>query len=111
MATRGTKFVSGITGATLVFGALALPGVAWADENDPPEPTGDYDMSHDGNSLLDKSGNDNHAILEGISDSSLIGVDGKNILNFQGDEFAQLPAGLSHDEDNDFSIELTLTTR
>src|SRR5690625_4668045 len=110
MATRGSKFVSGITGAALVFGALALPGVAWADENDQPQPTADYDMSHDGNSLLDKSGNDNHAILEGISDSSLIGVDGKNILNFQGDEFAQLPAGLITDDDNDFSVELTVAS-
>src|SRR5690625_2031733 len=110
MATRGSKFVSGITGATLVFGALALPGVAWADENDQPQPTADYDMSHDRNSLLDTSGNDNHAVLEGISDSSFIGVDGKDILNFQGEEFAQLPSGLITDDDNDFSVELTVAS-
>ena len=110
MAKKGLGAVSAITTALVVGSAFSVPATAWADEADAPPPTASYDMSHDGEQLLDISGNGHHATLEGIQDSSFIAAGDQQVLHFQGDEYATLPSGIITDVDNDFAVELTVAS-
>ena len=70
-----------------------------------------YDMSHSGNSLMDISGNDNHATLYGAEEKDFAESDGEKVLQFKNKQYATLPKGLVTGDDNDFTVEITLSTQ
>lgn len=110
MAKKGLGVVSAITTALVVGSAFSIPATAWADEAEAPPPTASYDMSNDGDQLVDISGNERHATLEGIQENSFIPAGASQVLNFQGTEYAVLPSGIITADDNDFTVELTVAS-
>lgn len=106
MRKRRLGVVSAITSTIVVGSALAAPVEAQAA--DVPDPTANYDMSHDGDTLKDTSGNDNHATLHGTSEESFLPEASADVLNFTGDEYAELPSGIITNETEEFTVELTV---
>lgn len=95
--------------------ALALPtgflGISAAGALEVPQPTAHYDMSHQGEALLDVSGNERHATLTGAEETSFVDVAGDDVMRFRNDAYASLPHGLVTAEDNEFTVEFTVSAR
>ena len=101
--------------AITLAAAMTLSLVPWTEPvrteaADLPEVTAHYDMSHSGNQLLDVSGNDRNAILYNTQDSDFKSGEGANVLQFVNRQYADLPQGLVTGTDNDFTVEITLST-
>ena len=58
----------------------------------------EYDMTHKDGYLTDKSGNGNHAKLNGITEQDFSEEDGAKILNLGDGKYVELPAGLIEKE-------------
>ena len=101
--------------AITLAAAMTLSLVPWTEPvrteaADLPAVTAHYDMSHSGNQLLDVSGNGRHATLYNTQDSDFKSGEGANVLQFVNRQYADLPQGLVTGTDNDFTVEITLST-
>lgn len=74
-----------------------------------PEPSAHYNMTHDGEKLLDVTPNARHATLVGVDEAGFGQYANMNGLTFDGDGYVALPQGLVTGSDNDFSVEMTMT--
>lgn len=83
----------------------AIPSVEAADEG----LTAHYDMSHNENALTDISGKGNHAALVDTTDDAFTSYGGEDVLQFQKQQYANIPAGVVTGED--FTVEITLSTQ
>ena len=110
MSKKFKKPLAAVLAGALVFTMTpaAVPETAKAAEL--PELTAHYDMSHEGSQLLDVSGNGRHATLYNAQDSDFKAGDGVNVLQFANRQYADLPQGLVTGDDNDFTVEVTLST-
>jgi len=113
MTTRQPRRGGRALGAMLAC-AVAVPlggiGTAAAQADETPAPTAHYDMSHSGTSLIDVSGNGRDAALVGASDASFVTAAGDEVLRFDADAYAALPQGLVTADDNDFTVEFTVSS-
>lgn len=95
--------------------ALALPptavGMTAAGAADVPQPTAHYDMSHRGDLLLDVSGSGNDATLTGAEESSFVTAGEDEVMRFRNDAYASLPQGLITSDDNNFTVEFTVSAK
>ncbi|WP_139418028.1 immunoglobulin-like domain-containing protein [Agromyces laixinhei] len=93
--------------------AVSLLGSAplAANAAEVPAPTAHYDMSHEGSTLLDVSGNGRDATLTGLTDESFVTAGGGDVLRFKADGYAALPQGLVTAADNSFTVEYTVSTQ
>ena len=115
MIKKFKKPLAGILAAALAFTMLPAAGPEKVEAVDLPTPTAHYDMSHTGNQLTDVSGNNRHATLYGTSDSDFKTGGDTTILQFEDDpdaddQYAELPQGLVTGTDNNFTVEITLST-
>ncbi|WP_449279301.1 immunoglobulin-like domain-containing protein [Leucobacter sp. GX0328] len=104
---RGRAF--GLTLAcalALPFGVVAAPAAFAADA---PQPTAHYDMSVAGGALVDVSGNGRDAALSGIDETSVIAAGDDAVLRMRGDGYATLPSGAITGDDNEFTVEMTVS--
>ncbi|ACU83992.1 hypothetical protein Bfae_01100 [Brachybacterium faecium DSM 4810] len=88
--------------------ALVMPAAGAVDV---PRPTAHYDMSHSGDILLDASGNGRDATLTGAEESSFVTAGEDEVLRFRDDVYASLPQGLVSGDDDDFAVELTVSSQ
>jgi hypothetical protein len=88
------------------FVTLAAPT---AQAVDVPAPSAHYDMSHDGATLIDISGNGYDATLVGLTDASFVSLGDVTAVRFQEDGYATLPQGPVTSRDNDFTVAYTVT--
>lgn len=109
MIKKFKKPLAGILAAALVF-SMAPVTESTVKAADLPEVTAHYDMSHNGDQLLDVSGNHRDAKLYDTANSDFKSSGNTNILQFKGSQYAELPQGLVTGEDNDFTVEITLST-
>ena len=117
MIKKFKKPLAGILAAALVF-SMAPVTESTVKAADLPEVTAHYDMSHNGDQLLDVSGNNRHATLHGTEDSDFKTSGNTTILQFEDnnddpdvpEQYADLPQGLVTGTDNDFTVEITLST-
>ena len=113
MTTRHPRRGGRALGAMLAC-AVAVPlggiGASAAQAAETPAPTAHYDMSHSGASLTDVSGNGRDATLVGASESSFVTAAGDEVLRFDADAYAALPQGLVTADDNDFTVEFTVSS-
>ena len=109
MIKKFKKPLAGILAAALVF-SMAPVTESTVEAADLPEVTAHYDMSHNGDQLLDVSGNHRDAKLYDTANSDFKSSGNTNILQFKGSQYAELPQGLVTGEDNDFTVEITLST-
>ena len=118
MIKKFKKPLAGILAAALAFTMLPAAGPEKVEAVDLPTPTAHYDMSHTGNQLTDVSGNNRHATLYGTSDSDFKTGGDTTILQFEDngndpdvpEQYAELPQGLVTGTDNNFTVEITLST-
>lgn len=110
-ARPGRRVTAAGLAAVLATGTLGLSAPLAAHGADVPAPTAHYDMSHEGTSLLDVSGNGRDAALTGFTDASFVDAAGDDVLRFQADGYAALPQGLITAADNDFTVEYTVSTQ
>lgn len=106
---RARAFAASVLGAALTVTGLGVPLAAQAA--DIPAPTAHYDMSHQGQSLIDVSGNGRNATLTGFTDASFADAAGDAVLRFRADGYASLPKGLVTGTDNNFTVEYTVATQ
>ena len=112
------KTMAAALAGALVFSMLPAAGPETAEAAEPPGPTAHYDMSHSGDQLTDVSGNKRHATLYGTSDSDFKTGGDTTILQFEDngndpdvpEQYAELPQGLVTGTDNNFTVEITLST-
>lgn len=112
MNKKFKKTLAGILGGALVLSMVPVPE-SKVEAADLPTPTAHYDMSHSGSQLLDVSGNGRHATLQATEDGDFKSGGGVNLLQFEGGktgQYAELPQGLVTANDNDFTVEITLST-
>lgn len=110
MSKKFKKPMAGVLAAALVFSMLPV-SESIVDAAELPEVTAHYDMSHDGDQLLDVSGNGRNAKLYSTEDSDFKSSGDTNILQFANKQYAELPQGLVTDGDNDFTVEITLSAK
>ena len=89
--------------ATMATSAFALDDAV-------PAPGAHYDMSHDGGTLLDVSGNGRNATLTGLFDANFVRAGDDDVLRMRGEGYATLPSGAITGEDNDFTVEFTVAS-
>ncbi|MGO2187353.1 MAG: immunoglobulin-like domain-containing protein [Microbacterium gubbeenense] len=113
MTTRSPRRGTRAIGAGLAC-VLAIPlgglGASIAYAADVPAPTAHYDMSHSEDVLLDVSGHGRDAALTGTTEASFVDAAGDDVIRFSGDAFATLPQGLVTSDDNDFTVEFTVSS-
>ncbi|MDY0908626.1 immunoglobulin-like domain-containing protein [Microbacterium sp. CFBP9034] len=97
--------------AALAISLLGISAPLAAHAAAVPAPTAHYDMSANGSTLLDVSGNGRNATLTGLTANSFVNVAGDSVLRFNGDGYASLPQGLVTGTDNSFTVEYTVTTQ
>ncbi|MHA3722934.1 immunoglobulin-like domain-containing protein [Leucobacter sp. HY1910] len=98
--------------------AMPLPGVlavtgapaAFAADETVPAPGAHYDMSHDGATLLDVSGNGRNAALTGLNDQDFVRAGVDDVLRMRGTGYATLPSGAITGDDNEFTVEFTVAS-
>lgn len=118
MSKKLKKTMAAVLAGALVFSMLPAAGPKTAEAAEPPKPTAHYDMSHSENQLTDVSGNKRHATLYGTSDSDFKTGGDTTILQFEDndnnpdvpEQYAELPRGLVTGTDNNFTVEITLST-
>lgn len=81
----------------LTLSILPAPAAYAAGEGE-LEVVAEYDMTHADGYLTDKSGNENHAKLNGITDQDFAEEDGAEILNLGDGKYVELPAGMIEKE-------------
>ena len=113
MTTRQPRRGGRALGAMMAC-AVAVPlgglGASAAQAAETPAPTAHYDMSHRGASLIDVSGNGRDATLVGASESSFVAAAGDDVIRFDADAYATLPQGLVTGDDNEFTVEFTVSS-
>lgn len=92
MIKKFKKPLAGILAAALVF-SMAPVTESTVKAADLPEVTAHYDMSHNGDQLLDVSGNHRDAKLYDTANSDFKSSGNTNILQFKGSQYAELPPG------------------
>lgn len=115
MSKKLKKTVAAVLAGALVFSMLPAAGPKTVEAVELPEMTAHYDMSHSGDQLTDVSGNNRHATLYGTLDSDFKTSGDTTILQFEADpeaddQYAELPQGLVTGTDNNFTVEITLST-
>ena len=110
MNKKFKKPLAGVLAAALVFSMVPV-SESTVEAADLPKPTAHYDMSHNGNQLLDVSGNKRNATLYSTVDGDFKSSGGTNILQFANKQYAELPQGLVTDDDNNFTVEVTLSAQ
>lgn len=110
MRTKFKKPFAGLLSAALVFSMLPEPEAS-VRAAEMPELTAHYDMSHSGDVLIDVSGNGRNATLYETEDSDFKSGENADILQFKNKQYAELPQGLVTGEDNDFTVEITLSAQ
>ena len=91
--------------ALAVTPSLTMP----AHAADVPAPTAHYDMSHSGDTLLDVSGSGHDASITGAQETSFVTAGEDEVMRFRDDAYVSLPQGLVTREDNDFTVEFTVS--
>lgn len=81
----------------LTLSILPAPAAYAAGEGE-LEVVAEYDMTYSDGYLTDKSGNENHAKLNGITDQDFAEEDGAEILNLGTGKYVELPAGIIETE-------------
>ncbi len=110
MNKKFKKPLAGVLAAALVFSMVPV-SESTVEAADLPKPTAHYDMSHNGNQLLDVSGNGRNATLYSTVDGDFKSSGDTNILQFANKQYAELPQGLVTDDDNNFTVEVTLSAQ
>ena len=110
MNSKFKKPMAAVLAGALVFTMMPELGPETAKAAELPEVTAHYDMSHSGEALLDVSGNGRNAKLYSTEDSDFKSSGDTNILQFTKRQYAELPQGLVTGDDNDFTVEITLST-
>lgn len=115
MSKKLKKTMAAVLAGALVFSMLPAAGPKTVEAVELPEMTAHYDMSHSENQLTDVSGNNRHATLYGTLDSDFKTSGDTTILQFEADpeaddQYAELPQGLVTGTDNNFTVEITLST-
>ena len=115
MSKKLKKTMAAALAGALVFSMLPAAGPETVEAVELPEMTAHYDMSHSENQLTDVSGNNRHATLYGTLDSDFKTSGDTTILQFEADpeaddQYAELPQGLVTGTDNNFTVEITLST-
>lgn len=115
MSKKLKKTMAAVLAGALVFSMLPAAGPKTVEAVELPKPTAHYDMSHSENQLTDVSGNNRHATLYGTLDSDFKTSGDTTILQFEADpeaddQYAELPQGLVTGTDNNFTVEITLST-
>ena len=110
MNSKFKKPMAAVLAGALVFTMMPELGPETAKAAELPEVTAHYDMSHSGEALLDVSGNGRNAKLYSTEDSNFKSSGDTNILQFTNRQYAELPQGLVTGDDNDFTVEITLST-
>ena len=110
MNSKFKKPMAAVLAGALVFTMMPELGPETAKAAELPEVTAHYDMSHSGDQLLDVSGNGRNAKLYSTEDSNFKSSGDTNILQFTNRQYAELPQGLVTGDDNDFTVEITLST-
>lgn len=115
MSKKLKKTMAAALAGALVFSMLPAAGPKTVEAVELPEMTAHYDMSHSENQLTDVSGNNRHATLYGTLDSDFKTSGDTTILQFEADpeaddQYAELPQGLVTGTDNNFTVEITLST-
>ncbi len=110
MNKKVQKPLAGVLAAALVFSMVPV-SESTVEAADLPKPTAHYDMSHNGNQLLDVSGNGRNATLYSTVDGDFKSSGDTNILQFANKQYAELPQGLVTDDDNNFTVEVTLSAQ
>ena len=109
MNSKFKKPMAAVLAGALVFTMMPELGPETAKAAELPEVTAHYDMSHSGEALLDVSGNGRNAKLYSTEDSDFKSSGDTNILQFTKRQYAELPQGLVTGDDNDFTVEITLS--
>ena len=109
MNSKFKKPMAAVLAGALVFTMMPELGPETAKAAELPEVTAHYDMSHSGEALLDVSGNGRNAKLYSTEDSNFKSSGDTNILQFTNRQYAELPQGLVTGDDNDFTVEITLS--
>jgi hypothetical protein len=78
---------------------------------DVPQPTAHYDMSHRGDTLLDISGSGHDASITGAQETSFVTAGEDEVMRFRDDAYVSLPQGLVTGEDDDFTVEFTVSAQ
>lgn len=114
-ATAPARLRARALGMTLAC-ALAVPltatmaASAFAVDDAVPAPGAHYDMSHDGGTLLDVSGNGRNATLTGLGDANFVRAGDDDVLRMRGEGYATLPSGAITGDDNEFTVEFTVAS-
>ena len=101
-------------GATVLACALAVtPSLTMpaAHADDVPQPSAHYDMSHRGDTLLDVSGSGHDARIIGAQETSFVAAGEDEVMRFRDDAYVSLPQGLVTGEDDDFTVEFTVSAQ
>lgn len=111
MRKRLRKIAAAAMAAMLAVQIMPVAGMEQVDAANEDGLTAYYDMSHSGDSLTDISGNNHHAKLYATEEKDFATSNGENVLQFKNKQYATLPKGLVTGDDNDFTVEITLSTQ
>lgn len=102
------KVTAGILAGALAFSSFpGIPDVKAAGL----QPAAHYDMSYNGNQLLDISGNGKNAELVSATAKDFTAYEEEQVLQFHNKQYAKLPQGIVTGTDNNFTVEITLATQ
>ena len=103
------KLLAGVLSAAMAITALPAASTDALAAETGVEPVLFYDMSHDGSTLLDVSGNGHNAAMVGFADTDYTGTEGNYEISFDGsDNYVQIPASVKEKlTDEKFTITAT----